>query len=62
MSPLRTFFMPFTLFLGAVIFFLIFNPGSLFAIIASFVSLIFSNWIVGAIVVLVLIALMTNES
>ncbi len=62
MSLLRTFFMPFTLFLGAVIFFLIFNPGVLFGIVASLVSLIFSNWIVGAIVVLVLIVLMTNES
>ena len=62
MSPLRAFFMPFTLFLGAVVFFLIFNPGILFDIIASLVSLIFSNWIVGAIVVLVLIVLMTNES
>ncbi len=62
MSPLRAFFMPFTLFLGAVIFFLIFNPGIIFSVIATFVSLIFSNWIVGAIVVLVLIVLMTNES
>ena len=62
MSPLRAFFMPFTLFLGAVIFFLIFNPGIIFSAIATFVSLIFSNWIVGAIVVLVLIVLVTNES
>ncbi len=62
MSPLRAFFMPFTLFLGAVIFFLIFNPGIIFSVIASLVSLIFGNWIVGAIVALVLIVLMTNES
>jgi len=62
MSPLRAFFMPFTLFLGAVIFFLIFNPGIIFSVIGTFISLIFSNWLVGAIVALVVMYFVFSEN
>ena len=41
MSFWKAFFQPFRLALGAAIFFLIFNPGILFNVLATIVSLIF---------------------
>jgi hypothetical protein len=61
MSFWKAFFQPMRLFLGAVIFFLIFNPGILFDIIATFVSLIFSSWIIGAILVIILAVALDSD-
>jgi|GEM_PF-2790005 len=57
----KAFFQPFRLALGAAIFFLIFNPEILFNILATIVSLIFSSWIIGAILVIILALVLDND-
>ena len=61
MSFWKAFFQPFRLALGAAIFFLIFNPGILFNLLATIVSLIFSSWIIGAILVIVLALVLDSD-
>ena len=61
MSFWKAFFQPFRLALGAAIFFLIFNPGILFNVLATIVSLIFSSWIIGAILVIVLALVLDSD-
>ena len=61
MSFWKAFFQPFRLALGAAIFFLIFNPGILFNVLATIVSLIFSSWIIGAILVIILAVVLDRD-
>ncbi len=61
MSPLRAFFMPFTLFLGAVVFFLIFNPGIMLDIIATIMGLVFGSWIICAFLFIILVVALDRE-
>ncbi len=61
MSFWKAFFQPMRLFLGAVIFFLIFNPGTLFDIIAVIVGLVFGSWIIGAILMVILAVALKSD-
>ncbi len=53
----KAFFQPFRLALGAVVFFLIFNPGILFDILAALWHLISSSWIASAVVTVIVFVL-----
>ncbi len=57
----KAFFQPFRLALGAAIFFLIFNPGILLDIIAVIVGLVFSSWIIGVILMVILAVALNSD-
>ncbi len=61
MSFRKAFFQPFRLALGAAIFFLIFNPGIVFDIISIIVGLIFSSWVIGVVLFIILVVALDRE-
>ncbi|NQT63643.1 MAG: hypothetical protein HQ556_11840 [Candidatus Marinimicrobia bacterium] len=61
MSFWKAFFVPFRLFLGAVIFFLIFNPGTLLAVLAYLWHLITTSWIASAVVSIIVLGFVLNN-
>jgi hypothetical protein len=61
MSFWKGFFQPFRLALGAAIFFLIFNPGIRLDIIATIMGLVFSSWIIGAFLFMILVVALDRE-
>ena len=61
MSFWKAFFQPFRLALGAAIFFLIFNPGILLDIITIIVGLVFSSWIIGVVLMIILAVALNSD-
>ena len=61
MSFWKAFFQPFRLVLGAAIFFLIFNPGILLDIITIIVGLVFSSWIIGVVLMIILAVALNSD-
>lgn len=60
MSFWKVFFQPFRLVLGAIVFFLILNPGVLVNILATLWYLVSNSWLASTVVVVVVFGLLLD--